>query len=43
MDIHDRFGILVVTHAVNGAGFCKPITFEDVIKVIQIYSEKCRL
>ena len=43
MDIHDDSSKPLVNHAFKNLSLCKPIDFEDVIKVIKIYSAQCDL
>ena len=42
LDIHNDGHTPIVTHAIKGAGLCKPILFEDVIKEIDRFSEQAR-
>lgn len=43
IDVHNDGKQPIVTHAFKGAGFCKPVTFENVIKTIRSYSIKCNM
>ena len=43
LDIHNDDSVPIVTHAIKGAGLCKPILFEDVIKEVDRFSEQAKM
>ena len=43
LDIHNDDAVPIVTHAIKGAGLCKPILFEDVIKEVDRFSEQTKM
>jgi hypothetical protein len=41
IDVHNDGIKPIVTHAFKGKGFCKPVDFENVIKIISNCSAQC--